>query len=57
MTDKSKRENKRPVKSMAERSTPYTATMTGSLLEALDAQDGSRSHNIERAVKAYYLIG
>lgn len=54
-TDKFKNKDRTiPVK---ERKLNYTATMTGSVLEALDAQDGDRSSNIERAVKSYYLIG
>lgn len=35
----------------------YTATMDSQVLEALDKQDGDRSNNIEKAVKAYFLIG
>ena len=56
MTNKFKKENKRPTKPMAERAQTYTATMTGSVLTALDALDGSRSRKIEMAVKSYYGI-
>jgi hypothetical protein len=35
----------------------YTATMDRQVLKALDELDGDRSNNIERAVKAYFLIG
>ena len=35
----------------------YTATMDRTVLNALDALDGDRSNNIEKAVKAHYLIG
>jgi len=54
---KDKFKNKDRTIPVKERKITYTATMTGSVLEALDAQDGERSSNIERAVKSYYLIG
>lgn len=57
MTDKFKKENKRETKTMATRAIPYTSTMTGKTLEALDEIDGTRASKIEKAVKSYYLIG
>ena len=54
---KDKFKNKSRTIPVKERRFNYTATMSGSVLEALDKQDGDRSANIERAVKSYYLIG
>ena len=57
MTDKFKRENKERRKTPEERSVNYTATMPQGVLNALDEQPGSRSANIVKAVKAYFMIG